>query len=174
MVAAALHDKKYDLIVASELMLRQYFGRQAAKTGVKKAQDQLTRLILKFIGGDSAESEFVRSEIQLHSDRGVSPIWLSDEFTLPLFALVAENYCNLLSPTGKGFIRAEIEADDESFFGAKLKTITSAYDDQAHEYQFNLYALAGTKAYLETEAGMRNAHDLVTRRLAEMQQGTWA
>lgn len=170
----ALTDKRYDLIVAAELMLRQFFGRKAAENaGVKKAQDHYTRQILKFIGGDDAETEFVRSEIQLHSDRGVSPIWLSPEFTLPLFALAAEDLCDLLSPTGKGFIRCEVAADDEAFFGVKLLSISADERNETQNHEFDLYALAGTKRYLESEAGMRSIHDLVTKRLAGMNTKPW-
>lgn len=166
-------DKKKDIMVAAELMLRQFFGRQASDKGVKKAQDQHTRLILKFIGGDAAEADFVRSEIQLHTDRGVSPIWLSPEFTLPLFALAAEDLCNLLAPSGRGFIHCTVEADEEAFFGLRLVSIEADEETEVQNHEFDLYALAGTKRYLENEAGMRSVHDLVAKRLTAMNTGAW-
>ncbi len=166
-------DKRSDMVVAAELMLRQFFGRKSSEGGVKKAQDEITRQILKFIGGDAAEQEFVRSEISLHSDRGVSPIWLSPEFTLPLFALAAEDLCDLLSPTEKGFIRCEVQQDDDAFFGVKLISITVEETSEEKNHEFDLYALAGTKRYLESVSGMRSVHDLVAKRLAALNTKPW-
>lgn len=161
------------MMVAAELMLRQFFGRKSAETSVKKAQDEITRQILKFIGGDVAEQDFVRSEISLHTDRGVSPIWLSSEFTLPLFALAAEDLCDLLSPTGKGFINCTVKADPDAFFGVTLVSIVSDEASDERNHEFDLYALAGTKRYLDSVAGMRSVHDLVAKRLAALDTKPW-
>nr|WP_320196643.1 hypothetical protein [Agrobacterium rosae]MDX8305193.1 hypothetical protein [Agrobacterium rosae]MDX8316291.1 hypothetical protein [Agrobacterium rosae]MDX8321730.1 hypothetical protein [Agrobacterium sp. rho-8.1]MDX8332402.1 hypothetical protein [Agrobacterium rosae] len=166
-------DKRSDMVVAAELMLRQFFGRKSADSSVKQAQDEITRQILKFIGGDDAERDFVRSEISLHSDKGVSPIWLSSEFTLPLFALAAEDLCDLLSPSGKGFIRCDVAADEDAFFGLKLVSVTSEELSETRNHEFDLYALAGTKRYLDSAAGMRSVHDLVAKRLAALNTKPW-
>ena len=166
-------DKRYDMTVAAEFMLRHFFSQQAKDKGIKKAQDQQTRQILKFIGGDEEEAAFVRSEVQFHSDRGVSPIWLSPEFTLPLFGLAAEDLCDQLSPQGKGNIRCLVEADETAFFGLRFVGMEADESSEEDNYAFDLFALAGTKRYLENEAGMRSVHDLVAKRLASMKSGNW-
>lgn len=166
-------DRQADLIAAAELMIRSLFGRKAAASGVKAAQDEVTRRILGALGGDEAQRGFDGAPSSIHSDAGVSRIWLSAEFTLPLFALAAEDFCDRLSPTGKGFIRCHVAADDDAFFGIRLVSVTTDDSDAGRDHQFALYALAGTKHYLDTTAGMHAVHDLVAKRLSALDTKPW-
>lgn len=140
-------------------MLRAHFARAGKRAGVRSTQDAATGRFLRYVGGEDAEAVYVRGELSVHSDRGVSPVWLADGFTMPLFAALAHEYAALLDPGGKPGFDVGLEADPEGFFGYRLTGIWAHDDDPRTDHLIALTAAAATKALLEKPEALHCSFD---------------
>ena len=153
------HDRRYRFSLSCEFMLRAHFGRVSRRGGVRSSQDAATVRFLRYVGGETAEAEYVRGELSIHSDRGVSAVWLSDAFTMPLFASLAHEYCRRLDPRGAVPFEVGIEAQPDAFFGYRLSGIWARADDPLAEHLLVTSAAAATKTLLDKADAVRVAFD---------------
>ena len=150
-------DRRYRFSLSCEFMLRAHFGRAGRRSGVGSSQDAATARFLRFAGGEVAEGEYVRSELSIHSDRGVSAVWLSDAFTLPLFAALAYDYGRRLDPDGVASFDVEIEPQADAFFGYRFVGIWTRDADPLREHLLVAAAAAATKTLLDRADAIRVA-----------------
>lgn len=146
-------DRHDDFLVACEMAIRFFFAQKDEKNqrSVRKHQDQVTRSILHFIAGSGGDAAFAQSQL-LYSDAGISPIWLSNDFTLPIFAISLMYCCQLLVPLGhKPPVEVVFENSRKALFGVQLKSIRSIKNDQL----FFLLAIGAVKFYLKNEQNMK-------------------
>lgn len=146
-------DRHDDFLIACEMAIRFFFAQKDEKNqrSVKKHQDQVTRSILHFIAGGGGDAAFAQSQL-LYSDAGVSPIWLSNDFTLPIFA-ISVLYCSqLLVPLGhRPPVDVTFENSQNALFGIRLKSITSIKND----ILFFLLTIGAVRFYLKNEQNMK-------------------
>ena len=153
------HDRRYRFSLACEFMLRAHFGRASRRGGVRSSQDAATARFLRYAGGEGAEAEYVRGELSIHSDRGVSAVWLSDAFTMPLFAALAHDFCCLLHPRGVAPFDVGVEADPDAFFGYRMTGVWARGEDPLAEHLLVASAAAATKSLLGKADAIRAAFD---------------
>lgn len=146
-------DRFNDFMMACEMAIRFFFSQKDEKNqrSIKKHQDQVTRSILHFIAGDGGDAAFAKSQL-LYSDAGISPIWLSNDFTLPIFAISLMYCCQLLVPIGhRPPVEVMFENSKNALFGVQLKSIKSIKND----HLFFLLAIGSVKFYLKNEQNMK-------------------
>ena len=99
----------------------------------------------------------MRGELSIHSNRGVSAVWLSDAFTMPLFASLAYDYGCRLNPQGIAPFKVGIEAHRDAFFGYRLTGVWARGEHPLDEHLLVAAAAAATKALLDKADAIREA-----------------
>ena len=146
-------DRKTDFLVAAEVGIRFFFGQkdENSQRSAKKNQERVTRSILHFVAGGGSDAVFAQSQLS-YSDTGISPIWLANDFTLPVFAISLLYCSDFLTVVGdRPPIEATFESSDKAIFGVRLKSIRSVKDD----HLFFLLTIGSIKYYLKNEQNMK-------------------
>ncbi|KXV69212.1 hypothetical protein AD951_07685 [Acetobacter malorum] len=149
--------------VACEFMLRWIFSPEFAERhrAERPVQYDIVRRLFSEMNRDRSDAEFIQNEAikGTFAEGQISAVWLSPEFTAPLFAGLAYFYGSTLVPDGGCCFRPTITRDEDAFFGFRLDGVTLDRETHEKELMMCLCAGAATKALMTKADALSGAFE---------------